>query len=574
MLSTPALFQGNARRWRIAPPTPAADAALVGNGLPPLAAHLLARRGIVTEPSATDFMGVSERLFEDPAALPHIDEAISRLRLARERGETVAVYGDFDADGVTGTALAVKALTRFGVRAISYIPHRVSEGHGLNNAAVDTLRERGAELIITVDCGVTDVGPVAYARNHGVDTIITDHHHVPDGDLPPAVAVINPRAPHSAYGFDHLTGVGMTLKVAQALLAPEHPTDWADGLLELAAIGTITDMAPLQGENRYIVHHGLAQLRTTRSVGLRALLAAGRVEPAHATAETIGFTIGPRINAAGRLDHADTALALLVTDSPEQAAGLVSELDALNSERQRLTEQTLEAARALVPVVLPPLLAVGDPAFNPGVVGLVAGKLAEEFGVPAFVYTMEGGQVMASCRSTPGFHWAEALGSCEGMLTRFGGHAQAAGFACAPDALPLLTTRLQDIAAEQLGDAPPAPEGVVDAEVSLRELMGPTFSALRRMEPHGVGNPSPVFLSRGLAVEQARTMGADGAHFRLNLRADGARWEAVAFRQRWELGTEAVDLVYTIGVDHWNGQERLRLTVLDYAPAPLPPVTR
>ncbi|MEK9659183.1 MAG: DHH family phosphoesterase, partial [Chloroflexota bacterium] len=184
MLSTPALFQGNARRWRIAPPTPAADAALVGNGLPPLAAHLLARRGIVTEPSATDFMGVSERLFEDPAALPHIDEAISRLRLARERGETVAVYGDFDADGVTGTALAVKALTRFGVRAISYIPHRVSEGHGLNNAAVDTLRERGAELIITVDCGVTDVGPVAYARNHGVDTIITDHHHVPDGDLP------------------------------------------------------------------------------------------------------------------------------------------------------------------------------------------------------------------------------------------------------------------------------------------------------------------------------------------------------------------------------------------------------
>ena len=518
---------------------------------------------------ADDFLNVSDNLFEDPDTLPDIERAAERLAAARRNGETAAVYGDFDADGVTGTALLVKALRRYGLRTLHYIPHRVSEGHGLNRNAIAALHAQGAGLIVTVDCGVTNAEETAYAASLGVDVIITDHH-LATATLPSAVAIINPRAPHSTYAFDHLTGVGMTLKLAQAVLRPGFGDEWRTGLMELAAIGTITDMAPLFGENRYIVHHGIRDLRRTGSVGLRALLGVARVTPEHANAETLGFAIGPRLNAAGRLDHADTALDLLLTDDEAHAAALVRQLDDYNTQRRALTDETLERARALVPAQVPPLVLVGEPDFNPGVVGLVAGRLADEFGAPSAVYAMDGNQVMASCRSSPSFHWADALAQCEGLLLQYGGHAQAAGFRCSADVLPELQARLVSIAAERVGSAPAAREGVVDAAVQPHELMGPAFQGLRRMEPFGVGNPAPVFLARGLQVLRASEMGSERKHFRLSVRSGGAIWEAVAFNQQWEQGVEQVDLVYALEVDHWNGQERLRMTLKDYAASARP----
>ncbi len=537
--------------------------------LPAIVAHLLQRRGIHDAVEAHDFLNVSDSLFEDPDTLPDIEPAADRLALARTRGETVAVYGDFDADGVTGTALLVKALRRYGLRTLHYIPHRVSEGHGLNRNAVARLHEQGASLIVTVDCGVTNADETAYAGSLGVDVIITDHH-LATAALPRSVAIINPRAPHSRYAFDHLTGVGMTLKLAQAVLRPEFGDDWRTGLMELAAIGTITDMAPLLGENRYIVHHGLRDLQRTQSAGLRALLDVARVTPEHANAETLGFAIGPRLNAAGRLDHADIALDLLLMEDEAQAADLVRQLDDYNTQRRTLTDETLERARALVPAQAPPLILVGEPEFNPGVVGLVAGRLAEEFGTPCAVYAMVGDQVMASCRSAPSFHWADALAQCGGLLFQYGGHAQAAGFRCGVEVLPELQERLVSIAAERVGAAPAEREGVVDAEAQPHELMGAAFQGLRRMEPFGIGNPTPVFLARGMEVVRASEMGAEGKHFRLNVRSGGAIWEAVAFNQQWESGVEQADLVYTLDVDHWNGQERLRMTVKDYAASARP----
>lgn len=554
------MLVGKRQRWRVAEPTDPSPLA----PLPAVVAHLLRRRGVHDADEARDFLDVSESLFEDPDTLPDIERAAGRLAQARRNGETVAVYGDFDADGVTGTALLVKALRRYGLRTLHYIPHRVTEGHGLNRNAVAALHERGAGLIVTVDCGVTNGDETAYAGSLGVDVIITDHH-LATAALPRSVAVINPRAPHSTYAFDHLTGVGMTLKLAQAVLRPEFGEDWRTGLMELAAVGTITDMAPLFGENRYIVHHGIRDLQRTRSVGLRALLNVARVTPEHANVETLGFAIGPRLNAAGRLDHADTALDLLLTEDEAEAAGLVRQLDDYNTQRRALTDETLERARALVPAQAPPLILVGEPDFNPGVVGLVAGRLAEEFGAPSAVFAMDGDQVMASCRSAPSFHWADALAQCEGLLFQFGGHAQAAGFRCGVDALPELRERLVSIAAERTDAAPTVREGVVDAEALPHELMGPAFRDLRRMEPFGIGNPTPVFLARGLEVLRASEMGAEGKHFRLSVRSGGAVWEAVAFNQQWEGGIERADLVYTLDVDHWNGRERLRMTVKDYA---------
>ena len=283
------------------------------DSVPPLVAHLLHQRGIRTGSEAEEFLSAADSLFEDPATLPDVDAATARIAQARDRGETAAVFGDFDADGVTGTALMVKALSKYGLNVVPYIPHRVREGHGLNDAAVDSLAAQGVRLIVTVDCGVSDVAAVAHACTVGIDTVVTDHHLV-SGGLPEAAAVINPHAAHSGYGFDHLTGVGMTLKLSQALLEPQWGPRWSEGLMELAAIGTITDMAPLLGENRFIVRRGLEHLSRTSSEGLLALMRAARVDPAHVNAENVGFAIGPRLNAAGRLDHADIAYDLLVTE--------------------------------------------------------------------------------------------------------------------------------------------------------------------------------------------------------------------------------------------------------------------
>ncbi len=563
----PHAFHGRKKPWRIAEPINPADAKELGD-LPSLIADLLHHRGLRTADEVHEFLDVSESLLEDPESLPDMGLALERLEVARDRDELVAVYGDFDADGVTGTALLVRALDRFGIRTLPYIPHRVEEGHGLNPVSVRYLREQGVNLILTVDCGVTDTDPIALARSLGMDTIVTDHHTV-SGALPNATAIINPRAPGSVYPFDHLTGVGMALKLAQTLLEPTDGAEWAESLLELAAIGTVTDMAPLVHENRYIVHRGLDQLRRTTTLGLQVLMRAAGVEAPTLGSDGVGFAIGPRLNAAGRLDHAMDAYRLLMTKDPAEAEALVVQLERHNDQRRYLTDEAFEACRQAITQAGGPgdLILEGSPEYNPGIVGLVAGRLAEEFGVPAAVYALDGSVVRASSRGAPSFHWAQALASCHDLLDRYGGHAQAAGFTCDAIRLPELRERLLAVVHERLPGGPVGPEGYIDAEVALPQLMGTTLQTLRRLEPFGVGNPAPVFLTKDVLVEDVRTMGADGQHLRLRLRSGGATWVAVAFRQPWQPGIERADIVYSLDVDHWGGTPRLRLTIHDYAPA-------
>ncbi len=563
-MTTPSdAIQGRQRRWRVLPALPGPEL-----GAPPLTARLLRARGVATRSEAEDFLDCAESLYLPPSVLSGVEEAVERLRLARERGETAAVYGDFDADGVTGAALMTRALGRFGLRAFAYIPHRVAEGHGLNIGAVEALAARGARVIVTVDCGVTDVEAVARAKALGIDVVITDHH-LPGDTAPDAAAIVNPKLDGSGGASEQLTGVGMALKVAQALLEPEARGDWSEGLFELAAIGAITDLAPLQGENRYIVARGLHQLRETRNQGLVALMRSAGVEQAFADAQDIGFRIGPRLNAAGRLGHADSAYELLMTDDAGRAAALAAEMEAQNRRRQQLTEETLQAALGQIENAGGPgaLAIAGGGDFNPGVVGLVAGKLAERYGVPALVYARDGGVARVSCRAAGGFHWRDALDSVAGLLHRFGGHEQAAGFTCSAERLPEALGRLRAVAEERLdGHRGPA-DGVIDAEAGPADLMrGKEFEAMQRMAPFGVGNPAPLFLARGAEAVRVSTMGADGQHLRLSVRHGGATWDAVAFRQSWAAGVRRAHLVYRLEVDRFRGNERLRLAVEDYAP--------
>ncbi|MDE2764827.1 MAG: DHHA1 domain-containing protein, partial [Chloroflexota bacterium] len=396
-------------------------------------------------------------------------------------------------------------------------------------------------------------------------------HHLPGEAAPDAAAIVNPKLDGRGGASDQLTGVGMALKLAQALLEPEADGDWADGLLELAAIGAITDLAPLQGENRYVVHRGLRQLRRTRNAGLLALMRSAGVEQAFADAQDIGYRIGPRLNAAGRLGHADSAYELLMADDAGRAAELAAEMEEQNRRRQQLTEQTLEAALAQIESAGGPgaLAVAGDGDFNPGVVGLVAGKLAERYGVPALVYARDGDAARASCRAAAsGFHWRDALASIAPLLDRFGGHEQAAGFSCSAERLPEALERLRAVAAERLDGRLGPADGVIDAEASPADLMrGGEFKAMQRMAPFGVGNPAPLFLAQGVEAVRVNTMGADGQHLRLSVRHGGALWDAVAFRQSWAAGVRRAHLVYRLEVDRFRGNERLRLNVEDYAPA-------
>lgn len=533
--------------------------------LPNVVRMVLYNRGFLTFDDAKEFLSTDASMLEDPNRLPDVPVAVNRLEMAYKAGEKVAVFGDFDSDGVTGTALLVKALTRYGLEAIPYIPHRVKDGHGLNSDAIHQLSHQDITLIITVDCGVSDIEPIEYARSLGIDTIVTDHHTV-TGFLPNAIAVINPRAPGSIYGFEELTGAGMALKLAQALLSPKFGATWSEGLFELAAIGTIGDMAPLVKENRYIVHSGIQELRHTTNIGLRTLMHSAKIDPPYLTSESIGFSLGPRLNAAGRLDSALKSYQLLMATDSTVAQDLVSDLEDINQIRRELTNQGLEESRSMV-MNFPNfenVILVGSQQFNPGILGLVASRLSAEFGLPAAVYSLESDRVIASCRSSQKFHWADALALCSDLLDRYGGHAQAAGFTCHPSKLEELQGRLISIANGAISSGKETPRGEIDAELPIGSLTNEIYDQLSAMEPFGIGNQKPIFLAKGILATGIKTMGQLGQHVRMEITQRGAAINGVAFNQNWPARTALADIVYTLDMNRWKGVSELRINILDY----------
>jgi single-stranded-DNA-specific exonuclease len=558
----------NRYRWNLLPLAPE-NYLGSSSGFPPLLAQLLYNRG-VREPSQLEpFLTADKRLSSDPSLLPDMSLAVARIYRALLSGENIAIYGDFDADGITATALMVKGLSSLGGKVTPYIPHRLTEGYGLKTAALENLRNKGISLVITVDCGITALTEVKRAKRLKLDIVITDHH-TPLAEIPAAAAIVNPKRADSSYPFPELTGAGVATKLLQALFESLGKQGQVDEMLDLVALGTVADMAPLSGENRYWVKQGLKLINTSPRLGIREIITQAGLSMGSLDAESISWVIAPRLNAAGRLAHAMTSYRLLMTDSPPEARGLAIWLEQKNEERQKLTSKALNKARAQVLAEgISPLLIASDRDYPVGIAGLVAGKLAEEFYRPSVVIRTGEFMSSGSCRSIPEFNIILALHQCRSLLSQFGGHSQAAGFILPTGNLARLKQHLGELATAHLAGVDLRPQLDIDAEARLPEITGNTFSLIQQLAPFGRGNPAPVFLTRGVEVVDCQTMGSSGEHLRLRLKQGGVIWDGVGFRMggyRAEV-ISPLDIVYSVEIDRWRGEERLRLNLLDFAPS-------
>lgn len=558
------------KRWETPTPLDAATRAELAD-FPPIVAQLLHNRGHHTRAAAQAYLAGELTQSDDPFQLTGLEATVDRLRHALAVGEPIVIYGDYDTDGVTATALLVQTLTALGGQVRPYIPHREDEGYGLNHEALKALKAEGARLVVTVDCGIRSVAEADTARAIGLDLIITDHH-APGDELPPAVAVVNQKQPGDAYPDKDLCGAGIAFKLAQGLLRGQpNPPLTASEVLDLVALGTVSDLVPLRGENRRLVRQGLRVINRPKRIGLRALIEAARLKPGVIDAGNIGFAMGPRLNAAGRLDSALAAYELLTTTDPGRALELAQLLEAQNRDRQALTRETQVRARelALAGEGQRFLLFAADPEFRHGVVGLAAARLTDEYHRPAVVARTEADFTRGSARSIPDFDITAAFDECRALLTKHGGHKAAAGFTAPTANLPALAAQLEAIAERELAGKELRPVLKVDAEVALNAVTFDLAKTLRQFEPCGYGNPAPVLASRGVRVVSSRFVGAEAQHLKLNLSDGWGSVEAIAFNQGDLRGRvpAMVDLAYVVEINEWNGEQRLQLNVRDLRPA-------
>ncbi len=558
-----------------------------GDAIHPVLRQILFNRGLIQPGEIQSFLSNYYLPSRDPFLLADMDRAVDRIAQALRDGEMIVIYGDFDADGVTATVLLTEALRDLADDRrliVPYIPDRVDEGYGLNLEALTKLREKGANLVISVDCGIRSPIEAAHAKAIGLDMIITDHHSL-GPELPAAVAIVNPKRPESTYPERMLAGVGIAFKLAQALrlTLPDRVRSDESDLLDLVAIGTVADLAPLVGENRKLVAEGLAVLNEVRRPGLAALMNISGLQAGQLTAESIGFAIGPRINAAGRLAHAYDAAKLLIATNEISAREQAQTLDELNRKRQSLTRQLSAMAEDRIDPTAP-IIITGDPQFKSGIVGLVASRLAERAYRPAIVMEQGEEESRGSCRSIPEFHITKALDEVADLLVRHGGHSQAAGFTIRNEDVPEFVARMTEIAGDKLDGQDLRPGLTIEASLPLSQVDWALHSTLAQLEPTGYQNPSPLLLSRAVEVVSHRPVGTDGSHLQLFLvdahrggpmRYGGGRsqmgqaFPAIAFRQGEWAGVlpRHVDIVYRVGVNRWQGKTNLQLVVEDIQPA-------
>jgi single-stranded-DNA-specific exonuclease len=558
------------KKWLIAPRiTPQADLEL--HGFPPILRQILYNRGYATHDSARQFLKADKPPNTDPKTLLGVPKAVERIRRAIKKNETIAVYGDYDVDGVTATALLGTYLKSLDARVIEYIPNRFDEGYGLNKDALDTLNASGANLVITVDCGIRSLEEVDHASHLGLDIIISDHHH-PGDELPKALAIIDPKQPEDPYPEKDLAGVGLAYKIVEALAGhPEGKSTLPQDYLDFVALGTIADLAPLVGENRYLVREGLKRIRQPQRQGLLSLIGVAGLTANQITATDVGFSLGPRLNAAGRLDSALAALELLTTNDLQTAGHLAQLLEIKNRERQKITREIQTKAEELAikedPEAL--LLFAVHPEFSSGVVGLAASRLTDRYYRPAVVGHIGEEFTRASCRSIPEFHITKALDQCADLLEYHGGHAAAAGFTVRNENLYDLRDRLKIIAAEQLSGLDLRPTISADAEIYLADLKFELLEQLEWMQPTGYGNPRPIFVTRDVKVVTSRTVGSENTHLKLTVSDGWLTFDAIAFRLgHWiQKMPTRVDLMYNFESNEYRGKSTPQLNVRDLRPA-------
>ncbi|MGE5591312.1 MAG: single-stranded-DNA-specific exonuclease RecJ [Bacillota bacterium] len=560
------------RRWLMAPTDPARGRELASAlGVSPAVGMILAARGISAADEARAFLFGGRETLRDPLLLPGLEAAVRHLRAALDEERKIWVYGDYDVDGVAATALLCRVLEKLGARVEAYIPSRFDEGYGLNKAALEEAAAAGVHTVVTVDCGVTALEEAAHARELGLQLVITDHHE-PKERIPAAEAVVDAKLAGSAYPFAGLSGTGVAFKLALALAGPERADlVWEEA--DLVALATVADMVPLVDENRVLVREGLARMNASEArLGLTALARVAGIKPGQISESHLAFALGPRINALGRLGSAREALQLLLTGSPDEAETLAQHLDAENRRRQAVEAEVLKQAveqateqrdrgdRVLV------LAAEG---WHVGILGLVASRIMDRFRRPTVMLSLEGGEARGSGRSLPAFHLFHALERCEDLLTRFGGHGQAAGLALSADRLPDLKRRLEEMARQELTEDDLLPVLRLDGEVAPQDVTEDLARQLALLAPFGLGNPQPLLALRDVKVAEARRVGRDGSHLKLRFLAGRRPLDGIAFglAEPAEAGGVAVghpvDLAALPELNEWNGRVRVQLMVRD-----------
>lgn len=545
--------------------------------LPPAVLQILVSRGVNDEKKIERFLAPDyERDMHDPFLFTDMEKVIGRIRQAKDKSETVVVFGDYDADGITASTIMQLTLDEIGVDSFVYIPNKKTEGYGLNMEAIEEFHKKNVALIITVDCGITSIEEVAKARTLGIDVIITDHHHVPAA-VPAALAIINPHQNKSGYPFADLAGVGVSFKVVQAIyerMLPEkkQQTRW---LLDLVAIGTIADCVPLVGENRVLAAYGLRVLAKTKRVGLHELFAVGRMvvnENNVPDVRAVAFQIAPRINAAGRINHANLAYDLIRETNQAKARGFALELEANNTQRQKITQQITDEVKIVAENMFKDrkfIFAAGE-HFPAGVLGLVAGKIAQQFNKPAAIFQKEPGVYKGSLRSIPKINIIETIEQCKHCVLKFGGHSQAAGVSVAAEKMDEFCACMETIIEKELEGIDCSPEIMIDAELSGGEIGFEMVEAIEKMKPFGEGNRPPVFLATAMTVREMKTVGNGNKHTKLFLKPDDNTpklFEAIAFNSTEKLEAvkigDRVDMVFALERDDWNGNSKLQLVVED-----------
>jgi len=558
------------RSWRPRRGEPGAAQGISLSGVPPLLAGLLANRGVSDPQAALAYLNPTLSSLSDPLLLKGMEAAVDRLSLALSRGERVCVHGDYDVDGVTSSALLIGFFRAVGIDCFSYIPKRLTEGYGLSSHGVTAAAQTGAKVLITVDCGITSLEEGALCREAGIDLIITDHH-APADRLPHACAIVNPLQPGCAFPFKSLAGVGVAFHLLIALRARLR----LDGrftagepdireYLDLVALGTVADVVPLLGANRVLVSYGLKQLSCASRVGVQALKDVAGIA-GEVGCGAVGFRLAPRINAAGRLEDAALGLELLLTRDGARAKSIATALDESNAQRQSLERATLEEARAMLEEGAcrgRKSIVLGSELWHPGVIGIVASRIAELFHRPVILFAFEGETGRGSGRSISRFHLLDAIKSCAGHLLRYGGHSHAAGMSIDRDELERFALSFDEAAAGTLDADALTPTLAYDLELAPGEIEQSLVLEIDRMKPFGMGNPEPVFLLRGASIDEGRVL--KGGHLKLKLSCGGRSFDAIGFGLADKgVPTGRVDLLFSPGINVWNGKSSLQLIVKD-----------
>ena len=552
--------------WNVAEPEMGAVNALVQSGYAPLTAMILSSRGIETPRQAQEYLACDAVLL-DPFLMTDMDRAAGRVGLAMTRGEKIAVFGDYDVDGITATCLLTDFLRRHGADVISYIPGRLEEGYGLNPIAINQLHREGVNLIITVDCGITAVAEAELCAQLGIDLVITDHHECKD-ILPSAVAVVDPHRPDGGYPHMNLSGVGVAFKLAAALSGDQEEVleEYAD----MVCLGTVADVMLLQGENRVFVSRGLQSLRRTKRPGIAALMKESGCAPDSVAASSIGFMLAPRINAAGRMGQIDLAVELFLTDDPDRAALLARQLCELNRQRQAVESEIYDQAISMLPQgKAPEAIVLAEETWHQGVVGIVASRIAEEYCCPTFLICLDGDHGKASSRSFGGFNLFSSLTTLSPLLESYGGHELAAGFTISRSQIPEFRNRICQLAANYYCDDTPRTMLDVDCAIPPEMLTLKGIESLSALEPCGNGCPKPVLMMKNLTIERINLVGG-GRHMRLRLRSGRFGINAIYFSATPETASiapgDVVDVAFNPQINEFRGERTVQMNVLDIRP--------